>query len=219
MLRKNLLLSGQNVTDEAVNQYVANYSPVRTKIINHLKQTIDSVAAGQDPISIELSRVFHNPINHDQTIYKKAIERRKLGNPPGKKKNCIGDEINWEIIKSICRGGNEVFIISKDSDFWIKKNGSVFLHPLLQHECDKEEISIKVFNDLILAYREYNSRATEALVEPADLPMQGDELSVPVSTSCKHRNISLEEIGSYTCHVCLNCGMVLSRMLTFCFDD
>jgi len=47
----------------------------------------------------------------------KAIVRHKLGNPPGKKNNSYGDEINWETLLQCVPDGEKLIIISNDGDY------------------------------------------------------------------------------------------------------
>jgi len=50
-------------------------------------------------------------------IFGKAIERFRKGNPPGKDKNTVGDEINWETIKDAIPEKNDLYLVSKDRDY------------------------------------------------------------------------------------------------------
>lgn len=50
-------------------------------------------------------------------VFGKAIERFRKGNPPGKDKNTVGDEINWETLKIEVPDNNDLFLVSKDRDY------------------------------------------------------------------------------------------------------
>lgn len=67
-------------------------------------------------------------------IYERARRRRSLGNPPGKKSDSIGDEVNWESllaftqtdeILAIKQGGNDLHLITSDRDWASKFNPNV----------------------------------------------------------------------------------------------
>jgi hypothetical protein len=51
-------------------------------------------------------------------IYKSAVRRHRMGNPPGKSSTTIGDEINWEALLAGCREGTDLHVISRDGDFY-----------------------------------------------------------------------------------------------------
>ena len=55
------------------------------------------------------------PISAD--IFSKSISRFRLGNPPGKKKVTIGDEINWECLIEGVPCAEELHLVSGDGDF------------------------------------------------------------------------------------------------------
>jgi predicted nucleic acid-binding protein len=49
-------------------------------------------------------------------IIQRAVLRRNIGNPPGKKES-LGDQINWEIILEHVPEGTDLHIVSRDGDF------------------------------------------------------------------------------------------------------
>lgn len=49
--------------------------------------------------------------------FSNAIERFRKGNPPGKDKNTIGDEINWESLKEVVPQSSDLHLVSKDRDY------------------------------------------------------------------------------------------------------
>lgn len=46
-----------------------------------------------------------------------AFKRYLIGNPPGKKKSTIGDEINWEFLLGEVPVGDDLHLVSADSDY------------------------------------------------------------------------------------------------------
>jgi len=65
----------------------------------------------------------------------KAKKRKVVGNPPGKKNDPLGDEINWEILlESIDKSTSELIIISNDSDYLTEYEKRCYLNPLLYRE-------------------------------------------------------------------------------------
>lgn len=51
------------------------------------------------------------------SFLEKAIIRHRLGNPPGKKNNSYGDEINWETLLQLVPDNEKLIIISNDGDY------------------------------------------------------------------------------------------------------
>ncbi len=47
----------------------------------------------------------------------KAVIRHRLGNPPGKKNNSYGDEINWETLLQTVPDKEKLIIVSNDGDY------------------------------------------------------------------------------------------------------
>lgn len=55
-------------------------------------------------------------IDSDEFL-EKAVIRHRLGNPPGKKNNSYGDEINWETLLQVVPVKQKLIIISNDGDY------------------------------------------------------------------------------------------------------
>lgn len=56
-------------------------------------------------------------IETNGAIFEQAYQRFRSGNPPGKKKDTFGDEINWEALLAGVPDGQDLFFISADSDY------------------------------------------------------------------------------------------------------
>jgi hypothetical protein len=77
-------------------------------------------------------------------IFSAAHKRLLLGNPPGKDRSTLGDQLNWESLLHECPPGHDLHLVSKDGDYgselgerahqflideWrAKKNSELFLH-------------------------------------------------------------------------------------------
>ncbi len=53
----------------------------------------------------------------DRKQFNAAYQRFRLGNPPGKNKVTIGDELNWEFLIENVPSGEDLHLVSADSDF------------------------------------------------------------------------------------------------------
>jgi hypothetical protein len=67
-----------------------------------------------------------NRIAFTDPIYMAAIKRLRLGNPPGKKKSTIGDEVNWESLLTGVPDVQDLHIVSGDGDYSSPFDGSDF---------------------------------------------------------------------------------------------
>jgi len=56
-------------------------------------------------------------IKPGKKLFEAAVKRFRLGNPPGKKKVTLGDEINWESLLSGVPDAKDLMFISGDGDF------------------------------------------------------------------------------------------------------
>lgn len=83
------------------------------------KKALDDVAArnlGADKLIGDiLSKANQVPLT--EKIFTDSIRRLRLGNPPGKKKVTMGDEVNWETLLGSVPSGNDLFLVSGDSDY------------------------------------------------------------------------------------------------------
>jgi hypothetical protein len=99
-------------------------------------QTLEEVSRGKDNVSLNLEKIFTNPLEHTETQFEKAKRRKDLGNPPGKSGDPIGDELNWEQILDYSQNEkHSICIVSRDGDFYSKSiNPQVFGNPFLLRE-------------------------------------------------------------------------------------
>ncbi len=73
--------------------------------------------------------------------------RRARGNPPGKTKQAVGDQLTWEqILSEFClRQKKRLWIISRDSDFGTIYKGTGFLNAFLYEELRRVNPNCEVF--------------------------------------------------------------------------
>lgn len=73
-------------------------------------------------------------------LFDAAIKRFRLGNPPGKKKVTLGDEINWESLLAGVPDEEDLMFISGDSDFCSPIDGDA-LNAFLFEEWENKKAS------------------------------------------------------------------------------
>ena len=83
------------------------------------KKALEVVESGEldaDKLISDLIKVAEFSTTTPQ-IFDRAIKRFRKGNPPGKDKNTVGDELNWETLKEVVPEGNDLYLVSKDRDY------------------------------------------------------------------------------------------------------
>lgn len=101
-------------------------------------------------------------------VFNKALIRYRVGNPPGKKKDTIGDEINWESLLHDVPENEDLHIVSVDGDYTseiltgtphsflrteykVAKNADLHLHKNLQTFFAAHFPHIKLASDIAKA--------------------------------------------------------------------
>jgi hypothetical protein len=84
-------------------------------------------------------------------IFNKAINRFRRGNPPGKNKNSVGDEINWETLKASVKYGEDIFLVSRDLDYK-SAVGKGEVNSFLKSEWEKDKNSKLNFFDTLAGF-------------------------------------------------------------------
>ena len=196
------------------------------------------VQHGRDPVSLALSKVFENAIDPTDAIVVAARDRRERGNPPGKKSDTLGDQLSWETLLSFCEDKSDLWFVSRDEDFGVHYDESLYFNAFLQNELTQKLPTKKVhaFSALPAALKHY----AEVNPRPVSLP-RGPELDtiadeekanrrfettfIPDTCPRCHRQDTFSggfarpsQFGGWTYHVvCLACGVMLDTGQQF--DD
>ena len=80
-------------------------------------------------------------------LVEKSKLRFDLGNPPGKNKS-YGDALNWESLIENVDGGNDIYFIADDKDYFSEINNSNFNAFLLNEWTKKKGTKIKFYKTL-----------------------------------------------------------------------
>lgn len=165
--------------DSDVNSDILDWNGKRISIEKQYKQLSSrlkeiiydftkTISASNDPISKKLASLFADPIDSSLN-YNKAIMRRDLGNPPGKGRHTIGDEINWETILAYISATrvDELWIVSRDGDYGVQNNGKVVLNPLLYEDVKRNSLNdgiiVEVYFKLIDMIQYFSSQFPEEI--------------------------------------------------------
>jgi hypothetical protein len=119
----------------------------QTKLCNKAMDDVNAVNLKADTVIEEL---FGSAtlVGVSDKIYTKALERFRMGNPPGKKNVTIGDEVNWEALLEAIPNEEDLYFVSGDSNYAASIDPYKF-NPFL----DKEWTSKKGAGSSIIFYK------------------------------------------------------------------
>lgn len=101
---------------------------------NSHDKNVKAISEGIDYVSLSLQDLFHDPVPATNEQLERARKRKEIGDPPGKQKDPLGDQIAWEQLLEAARGRGVVWIVTTDSDYYYIHNKEVLLHPTLYAE-------------------------------------------------------------------------------------
>lgn len=135
------------IIDKSKQELIKQQTVLKRRMEAILKNPVSN-----DSVFQTLQRLFktQSPYNLDRTkdarytIRRKAWRRFILGYPPRKKEdNSMGDAVNWEwIINCATESGNDIIIVSRDSDYGITVGNESILNDALAQEF-RERVSRK----------------------------------------------------------------------------
>ena len=142
---------------------VVVWQKVRDSLVERAKKDASDRTLAADTLFQDVLKATA-PATVGSEIISKALNRRLLGNPPGKYPS-LGDQINWEILLRDTPEDTDLHIVSKDGDFesrlipgradqflideWkSQKNGNLFVHSELRTFFTEHFPDIKLASDV-----------------------------------------------------------------------
>lgn len=100
------------------------------------RAALSRISRSDDEVSKRLAVQFDQAKQPNVVELQRARERRERGNPPGKSKDPLGDQITWEQLLVYCKeiSCKRIWIITSDQDFWIKWEKQFLLNSLLHRD-------------------------------------------------------------------------------------
>jgi len=89
------------------------------------------ISRSEDEVSRALEPVFAGAVRPSEDERERARRRREHGNPPGKQRDPLGDQLTWEQILTHCRAKSRLWIITKDADYATLHERNWFLNAML----------------------------------------------------------------------------------------
>jgi hypothetical protein len=119
---------------EAVQPIAKQSGPIEKLFKAAIAENLESISRSTDEVSVGLDKLFKKAVKHSDEELQRARFRKERGNPPGKQRDVLGDQINWEQILTKFKDTQKVWLISQDSDFFMKHEGRCILNPLLHRD-------------------------------------------------------------------------------------
>ncbi|MGA9363906.1 MAG: PIN domain-containing protein [Bacteroidota bacterium] len=135
----------------------------QTTIFDNL---LSETSRSTDKVSKELQNIFSTAKKVTPEQYGRAIERKRIGNPPGKPRDPLGDQISWEQLLDSIPDASNLWLISNDSDYFSSYNDKCYLNPFLSSEiygAAKNIKTIRCFDKLANGLRDFNDHLESKL--------------------------------------------------------
>jgi hypothetical protein len=124
---------------------------VKNALAELANDSLHKIGLSQDNVSQRLQKLFDKAESPNHAELERARDRKERGNPPGKPKDPLGDQITWEQLLTCCKGKKQLWIITSDSDYGIDQAEKKILNPLLMRDlritCDNK-IEIHAYKNL-----------------------------------------------------------------------
>jgi len=118
----------------SIRTTAANAKKLRKALENAVFEHLGRISRSEDKVSKALTILFIKAIKPTSAELELARARKEIGNPPGKYKDVLGDQLSWEQLLNQYRKKQKVWLITGDSDFRTNHDGKLFLNPFLYQE-------------------------------------------------------------------------------------
>lgn len=172
-LEKNLKVKGAELPiqfsdpdSKKWNEYVGKMSSLQEEQKKIFGTLLKAISENRDNVSIRLDSILSKAKPFDEATFSKAERRKKLGIPPGKKNDPIGDELTWEQFLGSVQPSDRVIIVSYDGDYIDSYNDESFLNPVLVNDLIGKGIprgNIFPFHKLIEFYKKFKDELNTAI--------------------------------------------------------
>ena len=116
------------------NSIEKNEKQYEKKFDEYVFSILMGIMRSEDEVSKKFNKIFQKAISPTKDQICNAEIRKKVGNPPGKSKNPIGDELNWIQLLDDFDGKYELWFVTNDSDYYSKYRDKLFLNSFLYIE-------------------------------------------------------------------------------------
>jgi hypothetical protein len=149
---------------------------------------MDKIIHSTDEVSMAFGPIFDRAKPYNDDELQRAKKRKEFGNPPGKNKNPLGDQLNWEQILSQFTSKSKLWIISRDSDYGSFYGDRGFLNTFLYDELRKISPSAEafLFKDIVDGIKDFakttgvKADALPTAAEEAEIKREIEALPPPI---------------------------------------
>ena len=125
---------------------------------------LSRISRSEDDVSRRLGEVFDKSVSPSIDEMRRARERKERGNPPGKTRDPLGDQITWEQLLIHCKESHctRLWIVTSDQDYCIEHQTRFLLNSLLTQNLKDAcgvEPEIYCFNNLSDGIRHFGINA------------------------------------------------------------
>lgn len=137
---------------------------IQGRLKSHLDSAVELTAMGKDRVTQSLDKVFSKAIVPKDDQLSRARVRREMGNPPGKRTDPLGDQINWEVFLDSLGDAKQVWIISTDFDYAMEYRKTLYLDALLHRELAVRGVTdVFCFRELSAGLKSYKAVSGSAV--------------------------------------------------------
>jgi len=196
------------ISDEKMKEFrnsLGEAAKVKTELNRLAADSLTQISRSEDEVSRRLEGLFDKAIWPSTEELRRARDRKERGNPPGKPGDPLGDQITWEQLLGCCKGGNRLWIITKDKDYQTEHKQTVLLNPLLCRDitiaCGTAP-EVHCFSDLLKGLEHFGKNAgvkADKLPTPAEAEQikKEQESLPPLGRMTGQHYVLVPETGSY----------------------
>jgi hypothetical protein len=169
---ENAIIKEWNKKRDALEKESQKLVKEKTAIYDRL---LSEISISKDEVSKELHKIFSSAKAPTHEQIQRANDRKRIGNPPGKPQDPLGDQLSWEQFLENISETTHIWIISNDSDYFSAYKDKCYLNPFLSLEIINAAMkmkTVKCFNKLAIGLKDFNDHLSTKL---ASLP-NADEL-------------------------------------------
>jgi hypothetical protein len=133
---KNIVLPDHllGISDEKLKRLQRDSKSLSRELDALADDVLPKISRSEDDISQKLDGLFASAVSPNQDQMKRARDRKERGNPPGKPRDPLGDQITWEQLLTHCKGKEHLWIITADPDYGVKHRNGMLLNSLLRND-------------------------------------------------------------------------------------
>jgi len=133
-----------------------------------IHKTLQEIMCSSDKVSQTFRLLFEGALEASEHEIQAGRYRREVGNPPGKPNDPLGDQVSWEQFKNCSSDSENIWIITKDKDYYTAFKNERYLNPFLYDELVKANTnsappSIFCFESLAEGLKHFKKNSLEKI--------------------------------------------------------